>query len=242
MRRLKGFTLVELLVVIGIISVLIAMLLPALNKAREAAKTVSCASNLRQIGNAYFMYAQDNSGWILPGTVPSWAWWNNAAGRRSWFELLAHIGKYSPTSGYGLTWNKSFICPAETRSFDAFGYTEYGIDPYVCGYLQYDSGQGRYVPPQYSSGGNREYKPHKFGSLGIPAQQALMVMDSNMGDPNTNTFSIAYVSYIAFRHNGGANFLYADGHVGFMREGDKEIDSSGDLGKGSNYLNPVVSP
>jgi prepilin-type N-terminal cleavage/methylation domain-containing protein len=60
MRHKKGFTLVELLVVIGIISVLIAMLLPALNKARQAATKISCASRMRQLGMMFQMYVVDN--------------------------------------------------------------------------------------------------------------------------------------------------------------------------------------
>ena len=75
-RSLCGFTLVELLVVISIIALLVSILLPALNKAREAAKLVVCATNEHQLGIAYIMYAQTHEWHITPGdhTVGDLMW------------------------------------------------------------------------------------------------------------------------------------------------------------------------
>jgi len=65
-RRGVGFTLVELLVVIGVIAILIGLLLPSLAKARKQSLQVKCLSNLKQVGTYLTIYLNDNNGWVYP--------------------------------------------------------------------------------------------------------------------------------------------------------------------------------
>lgn len=85
-----AFTLVELLVVIGIIALLISILMPALSKARSAANNIACSSNLRQIGSGMMMYAAESTGWLPSVRVRNTG--NPIIGNRDLWSTL--IGKY----------------------------------------------------------------------------------------------------------------------------------------------------
>ena len=99
-----GFTLVELLVVIGIIAVLIGILLPALNRAQQQAKTVNCLANVKQLMTATIMYVNDNDG-ILPFTG-----WSDQAGIANWLYVAPTLGQQNEVEN-GQLWKYLGVYP-----------------------------------------------------------------------------------------------------------------------------------
>src|SRR4051812_8697381 len=104
--RSRAFTLVELLVVIGIIALLVAILMPALNRAREAANRVVCQSNLRQVGLAVNTYVANNNGWLPDQADRDWQLTNTNA--TNYLVATQQVYTLDPTTGVTPLW-----CPAD---------------------------------------------------------------------------------------------------------------------------------
>jgi len=119
-RCIKGFTLVELLVVISIISILMSLLMPAVTKALDRAKLMSCANNLNQMGKASAMFVighHDNLPYWREAPENNHDQWGQS--NRGWErDLIKYLGGEQPSADHLATGNPVFICPSSGTRFD----------------------------------------------------------------------------------------------------------------------------
>lgn len=214
-----AFTLIELLVVISIIALLIALLLPALRSARETARTMSCASLLKQYGIAQAIYTGDNDSWTLyaQGSLVT-HWYNNKL-------FASNLG-----SEGGWLWDEDLICPNAVVSREWGGAAFAGLGAQFYNYTMnwqrdWDLNQNTNASKNALAWSGYEGS-YKFELINHPSRLLQMTegmsqitgIDSNFGDD-------IYLNYVgeiestgaggvATRHpNDSANVLMFDGHV-----------------------------
>lgn len=216
----QAFTLIELLVVISIIAILIALLLPALGKAKDSAKTIRCASNLRQLQIANTAYEIDNKGFLPQPAHDDDLGTAAEQGEAIWFNAL----------DYYFDLDRKNYADGNTNERN---YAEYKQDPI---WMDLDSATQRNVRTikmnrflgdsdnRFGAGSVKFYKVDHFkeasNTVVFLDGRALDTPSVTTGNIDTNGASLfsATQIYVGLRHEGGANIVFGDGHVSLERQ------------------------
>lgn len=213
-----AFTLVELLVVVGIIAVLAGLLLPVLSSSRAASRQASCANNLRQLWMATELYTGRYDGWFPPA-----AGWTFADNNTRWHGVRPDgSSPFDPTRGKLQPFLQSaeiHQCP-ELRGYDvaAGGAFELGAGGY--GYnSQYIGGspsaeEARALTPARVTSLRNPSETVVFGDAAfVDAASGRLIEYSYIEAPFFEVWGMPADPSCHFRHKGQANFAFADGHV-----------------------------
>ncbi len=236
-RRRRAFSLVELLVVTGIIAILIGILLPVISKARASAMSLTCLSNLRQMAIAAQAYANDSG-----GSYPiayAYAWDTTATTVYAW-DLTTIDEAGQPTRVVpGLLWRSND--PTRIQQCPSFdGQANWGVDPYT-GYNYNTSyvGHGQFesisVPAKISSIRWPSVTAlFGDGEWGGGANKFMRAPFPNGGDAS---FIGRYAGTQGFRHRGRTNVAFCDGHAESL--GDRftdNADGAANVSDGTGFL------
>jgi prepilin-type N-terminal cleavage/methylation domain-containing protein/prepilin-type processing-associated H-X9-DG protein len=207
-----GFTLVELLVVIGIIAVLISLLLPALNAARAQAQAVACASNLKQVYVGMLPYSNDNRGWLPACQMQQPATPNDYIGFNRLLSGVVGSSGFKAGAIY-LRNPRIFLCPAHLDGQIERG--SYGLNKRMI----YELNPEQWVSPTYSAVSPFTWNHYNLHRTKYPVEMYLV---SEMGN---NSTEMIWANLTFQRHRNRLNMLYADGHVASLGVKDCKSDA-----------------